>query len=176
LIRIESIGARSILKLPHKHGRNLTVLAPSPPSDADLVRRYNELRAYKEEEEKLLAEKLKLCTEGMEAIKGEMLRRLNERSPDVTKKANSKTEHGTAFRVRHVRAKVVSNDFLDFCLENWEKGGSDMLKVEAVTAGFADEKGAFYEYVLSHRDEQGNEQFPPGLEVERTVTVNIRKA
>src|SRR5689334_16298657 len=100
------------------------MLAPSPPSDADLVHRYNELRAYKEKREEELATELKPATEGMEAIKGEMLRRLNERSPDVTKKANSKTEHGTAFRVRHVRAKVVSNDFLIYCIQNWFSGGS----------------------------------------------------
>jgi hypothetical protein len=113
----------------------------------------------------------------MEAIKGEMLRRLNERSPDVTKKANSKTEHGTAFRVRHVRAKVIERDkFLDFCLENWEQVGSEILDVSAVTSGFSDEKGAFFDYVAAHRDQQGNEHFPPGLEVERTVSVNIRKA
>jgi hypothetical protein len=154
------------------------MLAPNQsPSDADLVRVYNEWRAYKEQEEAKLAELLKPAVEAMDAIKGEMLRRLNERSPDVTRKANSKTEHGTAFRVRHVRAKVVERDkFLDFCLENWDTVGSDILDVSAVTSGFSDEKGAFYEYVASHRDEQGNEHFPPGLEVERTVSVNIRKA
>jgi hypothetical protein len=153
------------------------MLASSTPSDADLVHRYNELRTYKEKREEELGAELKPCVEGMEAIKGEMLRRLNERSPDVTKKANSKTEHGTAFRVRHVRAKVVGRDaFLDFCLENWDTVGSDILDISAVTSGFVDEKGAFYDYVAQHRDQQGNEQFPPGLEVERTVTVNIRKA
>ena len=154
------------------------MLVPSStPSDADLVHRYNELRAYKEKREEELSAELKPCAEGMNAIKDEMLRRLNERSPDVTKKANSKTEHGTAFRVRHVRARVIGrNEFLDFCLENWDSVGSDILDVSAVTAGFADETGAFYDYVAAHRDQQGNEQFPPGLEVERTVTVNIRKA
>lgn len=189
------------------------MLAPNtPPSDADLVHRYNDLRAYKETREaeieagfseedlkmlhqyetmvpdisvvrwainklKTLSTGTKACAEGMEAIKGEMLRRLNERSPDVTRKANSKTEHGTAFRVRHVRARVVGRDaFLDFCLENWDAVGSDILDVSAVTSGFSDEKGAFYDWTAAHRDEQGNEVFPPGLEVERTVSVNIRKA
>lgn len=153
------------------------MLASNPLSDADLVRRYNELRAYKEKRLDEVNVELAPLNEGMEAIKGEMLRRLNERSPDVTKKANSKTEHGTAFRVRHVRAKVVERDrFLDFCLENWDTVGSDILDVSAVTSGFSDEKGSFFEWVSAHRDEKGNEQFPPGLEVERTVTVNIRKA
>jgi hypothetical protein len=154
------------------------MLAPSSePSDADLVLRYNELRAYKDKRLDEVNAELEPFNQGMEVIKNEMLRRLNERSPDVTKKANSKTEHGTAFRVRHVRAKVVEKDkFLDFCLENWDTVGSDILDVSAVTSGFSDEKGAFYEYVASHRDGQGNEQFPPGIEVERTVSVNIRKA
>ena len=153
------------------------MLAPSPsPSDADLIHRYRAIDDYCAQREAALAEELKAHKEGLLVIKNEMLRRLNERSPDLTAKANSKTEHGTAFRVRHVDANVVDRTaFLDWCMDNWEGLGSELLVVKTTTSGFSEGRGALYEFVERNRDAQGNEEFPPGLEVKRSVTVNIRK-
>lgn len=146
----------------------------APISDADLVRRYRELDDWIDAFAKHVQEQTAPAREEMESIKGEMLRRLNERSPNLAEKANSKTEFGTAFRVRHFEAKVVNRDgFLKWCIDRWSQGGNDMFNIKPITA----EKGELRRWIEENRDEQtGEEKFPPGLEIERTVSVNIRKA
>lgn len=148
--------------------------APLAPTDAALIARYRELDDYCASVLAEMTEQLAPYREGMDAIKNEMLRRLNERSPNLAEKANSKTEHGTAFRVRHFDAKVVDRDtFLRWCISMWDKGGNDMFSIKPI----ASEKSELRRWVEENRDQiTGEEKFPPGLEVERTVSVNIRKA
>ena len=148
--------------------------APLPPTDDALIARYRELDDYCAAVTEQMNAQLAPYREGMDAIKNEMLRRLNERSPNLAEKANSKTEHGTAFRVRHFDAKVTDRDtFLRWCIDRWAEGGNEMFNIKPI----ASEKSELRRWIEENRDPVTNEEkFPPGLEVERTVSVNIRKA
>jgi hypothetical protein len=91
-------------------------------------------------------------------IETELMRRLTERGAD-----NTKTEFGTAYKSRGIRAKVVDRDaFLKFCVTYWDTVGSDMLDVRVLREPVKD----FMSNGLVP---------PPGVEVEPYVNLNIRR-
>lgn len=128
-------------------------------TDAQLVEHYLALKAHKA----AMAERHKVemdpYSKGMETIENVFLARLNERGAD-----NTKTEHGTAYKSKLMNVKVVDrNALLDFCIDNWDKIGSDLLQVGAT-------KDAVKQWI-----EATNEP-PPGIEVSHYININIRKS
>jgi hypothetical protein len=125
------------------------------PTDQDLIEKYLEIKAYVEQQEKELSDRLKPARDGMELIKNTLLAWLNERGAD-----NTKTESGTAYKSRILDVKVIGRqEFLDFALQQ----NPDMLQVGAV-------KDAVKDFIAEH------ERTPPGLETSTTIRINIRRS
>jgi hypothetical protein len=129
-------------------------------TDEELVKKYVELRDEVRRRTADFDELLRPLKQGMELIEGVFLGRLNER-----KAQNSRTEYGTAFKVRTLTIKVAEPmTFLRYTLDNWQAGGVDLLQIGAV-------KKAVGEYCDNHDGKP-----PPGLETTAVINVNIRKA
>lgn len=134
--------------------------SPDDFTDDQLVEKYIELRNTRDKMTADFAETLKPITEGMTLIENVFLGRLNDR-----KAQNTRTEHGTAFKVKHLAVKVKdANAFLRYTLENWQQGGVDLLHVGA-------SKKAVQDFLDQHEGTP-----PPGLETSSETVVNIRKA
>lgn len=91
-------------------------------------------------------------------LETELMRRLTERGAD-----NTKTEFGTAYKARGIRAKVIDRDaFLKFCVAYWDTVGSEMLDVRVL-------KDPVKDFMASAKEP------PPGVEVEPYVNLNVRR-
>lgn len=145
-------------------------------SDASLIQRYLELREFIDRETEKHDARMKPYVDGMQAIENEMLSRLNARVPDENSKANSATDFGTAFRTRRMTPKVVDQSaFMQFCFDHWENGGSEMFSITPLIGSEA-KPTALREWLADNVDPETKEQkLPPGLEVTRKISVNIRK-
>lgn len=145
-------------------------------SDAALIERYLELRDWIARETDKHDERMKPYVDGMEAIEAEFMTRFATREPDLRERANSATQFGTAFRVVRLTPKVVDQSaFMDFVFKNWNDGGKDMFSITPLVGSEA-KPTPLREWLQENVDPTTKEQkFPPGLEVTRKVTVNIRK-
>lgn len=80
---------------------------------------------------------------------------------------SQRTDHGTAIlsESRLIKLTTDKTTFLDWCLDNWEKYGQQMLQIGAPQVG------AVREYMDDH-----NGQLPPNMEMSTYLSFRIRKA
>jgi hypothetical protein len=135
--------------------------ATKPITDHEIIVKYFEIKDYiKAETDKFEAE-IGPVKAKLELLENALLARLNARNAN-----NTKTDAGTAYKTTRLDVQVEDrNRFLKFCLDNWEKWGSDMLGVRAVT-----------EHVRHYIDDSKKRDCPPGTLVSSTTRVNIRRA
>lgn len=123
---------------------------------SDLIRKYLKIRDAKEA---LVAEQKKELARfnnALDKIEQMLLSEFNETGQD-----SAKTPYGTAYRSVRTSAKVADRDaFFDFVRENeaW-----DFLESRA-------NKTAVQQFMEEHED------LPPGVDVSRVTTINIRRS
>jgi nanoRNase/pAp phosphatase (c-di-AMP/oligoRNAs hydrolase) len=123
---------------------------------SDLVRKYLKLREAKAELEAKHKEETSRFTKAMQKIETTLLSEFTE-----TGQESAKTPHGTAYVSVRTSAKVADRDaFLDFVRDNqaWDFVESRVSKK------------AVEDYVAEH------EELPSGVNVTRSMTVNIRRS
>ena len=122
----------------------------------ELIGKYIKIRDAKAEEESKHKEHMKRFNNAMTKIEQMLLSEFNE-----TGQESAKTPHGTAYRSVRVAAKVADRDsFLAFVRES---DGWDFLESRV-------NKTAVQEYMDEH------DELPPGVNVSRSVTINIRRS
>jgi hypothetical protein len=127
-------------------------------TDAQLIEQYQKLRAHLASAKESFAKACEPYETSVTTIETELARRLIERGAQ-----NTKTEFGTAYFATGIRPKVVDRDaFLQFCVQNWAKGGAEMLDVRALRDPIKD-------FMSSSKDP------PPGVEVETYTNLNVRR-
>jgi len=143
-------------------------LMPTPLEmpDADLIKKYLELRVFKAKLEEKHETELAPYKQGMELIQNIMLNRLNERGSK-----NSATPEGTAYKSETVRSKVSDRtNFIAFIMEQWDQWG-DMMLVSA-------QADAVKRWIEHYKPENDKAPIPPipGVELEFRVNCNIRRS
>lgn len=129
-------------------------------TDAQLIEKYQEFKAFVAAEGEAFDARLKPYVEGMKTIENALLERLNERGAE-----NTKTDAGTAYKSTITNVKVVARDvFLKFCIDNWSTVGAEMLNVGAV-------KDPIKQFI-----ESGGSPESIGIETSAFTRVNIRKS
>lgn len=127
----------------------------------ELVKEYNELDDVVAAASKKFSELMKPRNDRMEEIKNLLLGMLNEQGAE-----NIKTQHGTAYKSIITTPKATDKvKFLDFCLENWDTIGNELLQIGAP------QKAALQQY----RDEH-NGQLPPHVSITEFTRLNIRRS
>lgn len=126
-----------------------------------LIGRALELKNFMTNEQKRLKDHLDPSAKEEEAIRNELLRRLNE--PGAPNSFPCDT--GTAYTSTLLNAKLVDRDvFLKFVSDNWTEYGGAMLMCSA-------QVDSVKEFMEKH---EGNP--PPGLEASWFKRLNIRKS
>ena len=127
-------------------------------TDAELIKLALEIKRDIALAEQELKDELKADRTDLKALENELHRRLTERNAQ-----NTKTDEGTAYFSTIINFKVVDRDaYLQFCLSNWDKGGSAMLAIDAIKDGVE-------EFASSG-------ELPPGLEQSQFIRLNIRRS
>jgi hypothetical protein len=130
------------------------------PTADELVAEHFRIKDWIEGESKRFDEHIKPQRERMNQIAAELLAKLIQEGQE-----SAKTQHGTAYISRLVTPKVEDRTaFLDFCLENWEQGGNEMLQIGAP------QKDALENY------KQVKGELPPGVTTSTFTKVNIRRS
>lgn len=132
-------------------------------SDADLVARYIQVRDFLEKEAAEQAKHVEPYATAMQAIEGELHRRLLERNPNWKPgmKASGNAGGGTFFLKTGNSTKVADRgSFHDFVFETNAR--------EFLTAHVA--KEAVEEYMKEH-----DGALPPGITVDTIVKLQVRK-
>ena len=124
-------------------------------SIGQLIERHTELKNFVEAEQEKFDAEMKPFKEAMKTIANTVLGELNAQGVQ-----NFKSEEGTAFKRTTFKAKVADRDrFLPFVAQgNWEFV-SNSIPLEPVEE--------FY---------QKHGSFPPGIDVEQTVSCVIRRS
>jgi hypothetical protein len=125
------------------------------PTIGDLIAKHNELMAFLEGEAEAFDKTMKPYREGIEAIKGAILGMLQEQGVQ-----NFKTDHGTAYQVTIMSAKVDNR--VDF-LNHVKQGAWDMLDARAL-------KEPVKDWLDAH-----NGVPPPGVKIDFVTKCNIRR-
>ena len=122
----------------------------------DLIGKYIKIRDGRDELKQQHAEELKRFTNALTKIEQTILAEFND-----TGQESAKTSNGTAYRSTRTSAKVADRDaFFDFVKSN---DAFDFLESRA-------NKNAVEAYL----DENG--ELPPGIDVTRVITINIRRS
>jgi hypothetical protein len=122
----------------------------------ELIAKYIKIRDAKAEQEAAHKEHLKRYTNALNKIEQLLLKEFNE-----TGQESAKTASGTAYRSTRTSAKVADRDtFLAFVRDN---DGWDFLESRV-------NKTAVEAYIEEH------DELPPGVDVSRAVTINIRRS
>ena len=124
----------------------------------DLIKRFIELRDYKEAATRAFEETMKPYTEAMKTIEDRV-------TADILACGGEsiKTEHGTAYRTQVMAVKMADREaFMDFVNEDWVNRNGFLTS--AVT------KEMVKEYLEEHN------QKPPGLDVAYVLKTNFRRA
>lgn len=122
----------------------------------ELIKKYLKLRDGKSELEAKQKEELKRFTSAMTKIEQLIMAEFNE-----TGQESAKTAVGTAYKSVRTSAKVADRDtFITFVRDNeaW-----DFLENRV-------NKSAVEEYMAEHDD------LPPGVDISRSATINIRRS
>lgn len=148
------------------------------PTASDLVAEHCRLDDYVTAESKRFQAHLKPAQDRMAEIKNklhEMLLGLGSKA-----KQSISTDHGTVYTSTIMTPKIstwgppyvtasgtrVGRDaYLDFCLDNWDTVGNEMLQLGAP------QKDALKTYIEAH-----NGAVPPGIEISSFTRVNIRRS
>jgi len=121
-----------------------------------LVARYLAFKQFCDAQAKLVA--TLLDKDGLNRIQGKLLELMLKVGTD-----SFKTDAGTAYKSRILQGKVTGRDaFLDWCLDNWENSGGEMLQLAAPQV----------DALRKHLEEAGAP--PPGVETSTFVRVNVR--
>ena len=138
---------------------------------ASKIARYVELRDHIAVQTKVFSEWAKPFRAEMEAIEAWLADFLLKTEQD-----SAKTEFGTAYKKTLVVPKVDDrDDYLNWCLANWDDGGSAMLQIGAPQVT------AFREYIDKRQREieetQANDMTvaPPGTSFEMISKININR-
>ena len=127
----------------------------------DLVAEYIKLDDLSSAASKAYAEKMKPTVDRMEEIKNQLLGLLNEQGSE-----NIKTQHGTAYKSIIVTPKAVDKvAYLDWCLDNWEAIGNEMLQI-----------GAPQKAALEQYRSENDGQLPPHVAITEFTRLNIRRS
>jgi hypothetical protein len=142
-----------------------------------LIQEWNMLKAHLAEQSRLFTEYCKPYRERQEAIENALHAFLHQ-----NKLQNVRTEYGTAYKSTSTTPKIEDRDaYLDWCLDNWDEGGNEMLQLGAPQID------AFKRY-MEMREKQLEEMkqggafpsdmsfTPPGTSVSFFEKVNIRKS
>jgi len=122
----------------------------------ELIQKYLKLREAKQEKEAEHKAELKPITNAMTKIEQMLLSEFSE-----TGQESAKTAFGTAYVSTRTSAKVANRDeFLEFVTR---EGAWSFLESRV-------NKTAVDEYMAEH------EELPPGVDVTRSMTVNIRRS
>lgn len=131
----------------------------------DLIARYLQLRDFCDGQTKALTEYLKPLRDEMEQITGKVQDELNRLGGD---RPSIKTAHGTAFTTTKKNPKIAEgarDEYLKWCLANWNEIGNAMLQIAAPQVT------AVQEYMDAH-----DGHLPPHVEINPVTVVTIRKA
>lgn len=122
----------------------------------DLIAKYLKIRDAKAELESAHKENLKRYNNALTKIEQVLLKEFNETGQD-----SAKTKSGTAYRSVRTSAKVADRDsFLAFVKDT---DGWDFLESRV-------SKSAVEAFIDEH------DELPPGVDVTRAVTINIRRS
>lgn len=130
-------------------------------TDEERIKRYLELDDHIKAQSKAFTEYCKPFREEMQLIQQGFLAEFI-----AQKRESVRTDAGTAYSSTTMTPSVTdSTEYLDFCLDNWEEGGNEMLQLRApqVTA---------FRAFMDHN--QG--KLPPGTAVAFNTSVNIRRS
>lgn len=123
---------------------------------AELIAKYVKIRDAKAEKEAAHKEELKRYNNALFKIEQALLKEFNETGQD-----SAKTPAGTAYRSTRTSAKVSDRDaFLAFVRDS---DGWDFLENRV-------NKTAVEAFIEEH------DELPPGVDVTRVVTINIRRS
>lgn len=123
---------------------------------AELIEKYLKIRDAKDAKVKEHKDELARYNNALTKIEQLLLKEFNETGQD-----SAKTPFGTAYRTIRTSAKVADRDsFFDFVRET---EGWDFLESRA-------NKSAVEAYMEEH------DELPPGVDVSRTTTINIRRS
>jgi hypothetical protein len=127
----------------------------------DLVREYIKWDDWLKKQQETFDEKCgKPATEAMAKLKDQMLELMNQQKTD-----KFPTKFGTCYKSNIMNLTVQDREkLLDFCNENWDAIGSEMLMINA-------KKDAVKEYM-----ENNNGKLPPGVKTEFITRVNVRRS
>lgn len=125
-------------------------------SEADMVRKYVELRDRKKQMEEAFKEQVAPLTQAMDTLENALLQRMNESGAE-----SIKTEFGTAYKAKVMSTRVADRETL---------------------MGFVREQGAFQlltaavskEAVRDYMETSGGFP-PPGVDVSFITSVNFRR-
>ena len=127
----------------------------------DLIAEYHRLNDFVIAENKRFAEHLAPTKTRLEDIKNQLLALLNEQKLDKLS-----GEHGTAYISTLLNSKFTSReDYLDFCLDNWDTFGNEALQIGAPQVT------ALRQFLDTHDGTP-----PPGVEVSFFRRVNINRS
>lgn len=136
-------------------------MTDKPPTAADLVAEYFQLKDQLEVWSKKYAEHIKPSQARMEELSNLLLGLLNEQGAE-----SLKTDHGTAYKSTIVTPSIIDRDaYLDFIEQNWGEIGNEMLQLGAP------QKKAVSDYMESH-----NGMLPPGTKLSSFTRVNVRRS
>ena len=128
--------------------------------DADLIKKYLEIKDCIEKLEALHAEKLKPFKEAQETISNALLARLNERGAQ-----NTVTPEGTAYKSTTMKAKVENRDtFLAFVMDAFDQWGDMLMASPQIDA------------VKRYLERDENNIPPPGVSLSFFTKCNIRRS
>lgn len=144
---------------------------PLIPRTADqLIAEHIQLDDGLAAETKRFNEWRKPYTDRMEAIKNELRAKLAQENGlqegSLKGGLSFKTGAGTAYTSEITTPSIVDREaYIDFCMEQWDAGGNEMLQVgkPQVTA--------VKTYMQEHEG-----VLPPGVKVESFIQVNIRRS
>ncbi|MBT7005048.1 MAG: hypothetical protein HOA06_10085 [Chloroflexi bacterium] len=122
----------------------------------ELIGKYIKIRDAKDALKKTHSEELSRFNNALDKIEHSLLAEFNE-----TGQESAKTAHGTAYRSVRTSAKVADRDaFFDFVRQN---DAYDFLESRA-------NKNAVEAYMEEH------DELPPGIDVSRVTTINVRRS
>lgn len=137
----------------------------APPVDSlqtveELVAEHNRVDDFIKGISKQFVERLAPYKERLEEINNRLLALSNSQ-----KWESFRAESGTAYRSTLLNTSIESRDaLLDFCLENWEAIGGEMLLVSA-------QKDAVRRWMDEH-----DGQPPPGIKTSFWTRINVRRS
>ena len=126
---------------------------------ADLIKTYNETKAFIDAEVKRFEEYSKPFKEKLNQIANQLLAVSNQQGVN-----SFSTEFGTAYRSTILNTKIEDREkYVDFVLDHWDDIGSGMLQV-----------GVTKDAVKQYMDDNAG-QPPPGITISYYTRINVNR-